>query len=266
MTATCVESRPWPRRRWWWVITLIFAAQLGLIFWLGDSAPITPRPAAPAPEIRMTRGAPSELQELEDPTLFALPHRHGFSGLAWLGNPGLPTSFFKWSDEGPRWLAPAVPQVGAIFAHMMQTSDWNSSCIFDRPEAMDAEVDGAGPAARLRQSTLRVEGDLKGRRLLTPMVLTPQPGTELLTNSEVRIVVNAVGQLESVPVLIGRSGNSEADKEALRLAGAVRFEPIRMTGGPKGDAASAREKLTWGRLVFDWSTVPMPPTNGTSGP
>ncbi len=265
MTATAMEFRPWPRRRWWGMVILIFAAQVGLIFWLGDSAPIKPSPALPAPQIRVAHGAVEELLAFEDPTLFALPHRYGFSGLAWLGDPSPPTNFFTWT-EGPRWLPPVVPQPGAVFGRGSQTSDWNAARIFDRAEMRDAEINTAELAGRTTQSILRVEGDLKGRRLLTPMVLTPQPGTELLANSEVQVVVNAAGQLESVPVLLAKSGNPEADLEALRLAGTARFERVSSDGPGKGASGDARDKLTWGRLVFEWCTVPVPITNSTSGP
>ena len=80
MTTASVELRPWPLRRWGVTVALIFGVQLGLIFWLGSTAPIHPRPAAPAPTLRLTGQAFAELRALNDPTLFILPHPEGFSG------------------------------------------------------------------------------------------------------------------------------------------------------------------------------------------
>jgi hypothetical protein len=265
MTATCTDYEPWPRRRWWGVVILIFIAQLGLIFWLSDRTPPSTRVASPAPQIRVAGKDYSELLALDDPTLFALPHREGFSGLAWLSTPSLPAHYFYWSDP-PRWMSPEIPQFGAILGRVAETNDSNPAWSFGRPVP---ELSAGNPAVAPRepgQSVLRLAGGLSGRRILTPVLLLPQSSTELLTNTVVQVVVNRAGSVEFVPTLLVKSGSAEADKEALRIAGTVRFGPVDDAGPVKGAPADPAGGLMWGTLVFEWYTIPMPPTNMTGGP
>src|SRR5437899_11204035 len=87
MTAAPVEARIWPRRRWWLLIALIFAGQLVFIFGLSDRNPLKVRRPASAPILVLGSATPTELLALSDPTLFALPHRQGFSAPVWVVSP-----------------------------------------------------------------------------------------------------------------------------------------------------------------------------------
>ena len=69
MISTSVEPRPWPRRRWWGMVALIFIGQLLLIFWLGSRTPIRPRLPTGALTLHLGGHTSSELQALNDPTL-----------------------------------------------------------------------------------------------------------------------------------------------------------------------------------------------------
>src|SRR5512144_1122612 len=79
--------RVWPGGRWWIVVLLVLAAHVGLILWLGDRGSVQPRATEPSPTLRLADAPGDELLALTDPTLFALPHRHGFSGAAWIAVP-----------------------------------------------------------------------------------------------------------------------------------------------------------------------------------
>src|SRR5207245_8560915 len=70
----------WSARRWVGAVLLVFVLQLGAIFWLIDRTPVRVRQAASGPRLRLAGPGSAELLALEDPTLFALPHRLGFSG------------------------------------------------------------------------------------------------------------------------------------------------------------------------------------------
>ena len=117
MISASVAPRSWPRRRWWSFVTLTFSVQLGLIFWLSDRSPALPRQPVISPALQLAGNASAELLSLHDPTLFALPHRQGFSGLAWLRIPPPQFRSFDWSDE-PRWLQFPVELPGVAFAHV----------------------------------------------------------------------------------------------------------------------------------------------------
>ena len=261
MSSTSVEPRPWPQRRWWVFVVLVFGVHLGLIFWLSDKAVVHPRPPGSVPSLHLAGNAAADLLALSDPTLFALPHRQGFSGLAWLNIPQPPFRSFDW-PEGPRWLQLSVQRLGAAFDRSSETADFNppASPARPEPELTLAEV-GPLPSAPAH-SKLRLEGDLARRRLITPIELQPQRHTDLLTDSVVQIVVNSEGWPISVPVLLSSSGSKEADDHALRLARTARFDTI-ISGGP-GKVTNPLADLTWGRMIFEWQTVPVPPTNSPS--
>ena len=260
MNPTCLESRPWPRRQWWGMVTLVLIAQLGLIFWLGDTSPVAPRAAGPSPRLDLIGDSRTELLALEDPSLFALPHSQGFSGLAWLAAPSPPVLFANWS-ESPGCLPPGIPGFNSLLDRRLEACESEEPHDFGRPEPESSPGNSLPHAEAAPQSVLRLEGALAARRLLTPLVLPIQTNTELLTNSEVQVVVDARGRVVSVPVLVSKSGNPEADNSALRQALSARFEPVTSAGPPSTKAGGSARELTWGRMIFEWCTVLVPATN-----
>src|SRR5262245_10799759 len=84
---TTVDPQRWAPYRWWSVVALVLTTQVGLIFWLGDQGPVTRRSKAPGLGLELAGNASSDVLALNDPTLFALPHREGFAGQAWLAVP-----------------------------------------------------------------------------------------------------------------------------------------------------------------------------------
>jgi TonB family protein len=239
-------------------MALVFGAQLGLIFWLSDRSGVRPRQPVSVPSLSVVGNAAGELMALSDPTLFALPHRQGFSGLAWLRIPQPPFRSFDW-PLNPRWLQLSVRQLGAVFDHAVEPDSFNLPASPARPEPeLTIAAPGSLPAAPVR-STLRLEGGVSGRRLITPLELLPVQHTDLLTDTVVQIVINSEGRLAAVPILLSRSGSKEADARALRIASTVRFDP--MIGGGPGTVANPTAQLAWGSMIFEWLTVPVPPTN-----
>src|SRR5438132_740951 len=112
MILAAVDIPMWTRRRWWLLLALVFGMQVGLIFWLSDHSPPRQRAPARAPGIFLAGNASSDRFALDDPTLFALPHREGFSGPAWLNTAPQKSPSFDWS-EAPRWLPLSLEQLGA---------------------------------------------------------------------------------------------------------------------------------------------------------
>lgn len=258
MTVASPEPRGWPRRRWLLFILAVFGAQLGLIFCLSDPPPLPPRLPPQAAAIHFVPGSASDLRALEDPTLFALPHREGFSGLAWLQAPPPPFRGFAWSEE-PNWLQLSADRLGTIFDPLIEPDDPNAPPTLSRPEPKLTLTQVPAPEPGPSQSWLRLEGDLARRRLITPVELPSQPARDLLANTVVQVAVDDAGRVASVPVLLPPgSGDREVDNEAIKRAMNSRFESVPALE-PAGGSRSLPH-LTWGRMVFEWHTVPALPT------
>lgn len=250
---------------WWAFVALMFAAQLGLIFWLSDPEPLRTRTPYPAPTLELAENAPEEWLRLSDPTLFALPRVESFSGAAWLRITPRRMPFFEYYEE-PRWLAPTAASLvkGLAAADAPTVSrDWQVPVFTPAaalPELTRAPLTGG--------SQVRVEGELAGRRLLTPMELPPWPAPapapnelELVAPSKTQVVVDSRG-IPLSAVLLQKSGLKAADDLALQRSLAARFEPLpgaTAEEGPAVDPAARVRALTWGQLIFEWETVA--PTN-----
>jgi len=263
MISAPAESRRWSRRRWWGIVGLIFGVQLALIFWLGDTSPIRPRPAAPALTLKLAGNASAEQLALRDPTLFALPRQQRVSTPAWLTTPRPEPHPFAW-PERTNYPLLTIDQPGAAFNQFVQTNAFSPlpPPANPLPELTLPELPPLAISAE--RSTLQLEGDLARRRLLTPLELRLWQNTDILTNSVVQVVVDAEGRPISVTLLSG-SGSKAVDQQALELAGAARFEPLGRT--PAGTALTPAAQLGWGRMIFRWRTLPPRLTNGpAAGP
>jgi len=84
MIQEVAQPQHWVTGRWGGLTVLVFAAQLGLIFWLGKAHPIPRQPTDFPPSLSLAGPGTADVLALSDPTLFALPHRENFSVPAWL--------------------------------------------------------------------------------------------------------------------------------------------------------------------------------------
>jgi len=257
MTSAPVESRPWSRRRRWGMVALVFAAQLALIFWLGETSPIRPRPAAQALTLRLADNASAELLALRDPTLFVLPHPERHPPPAWLRAPPPEVHSIAWPEPmHPPLLA--ADQLGTAFNRFTATNNSIPLPPLTKPKPQPTLPDLASRPIAPGQSTIRLEGALAQRRLITPINLRSWTSRDILANSVVQLLVDADGLPQSVTLLSG-SGSRDADKHALDQAGAARFEPL--SRNPIGPTPSPTARLSSGRMIFLWHTLPLPPTN-----
>jgi TonB family protein len=262
MNGAPADRQKWLRPWWWGLVALVFGVQLAFIFWLGERKPIRPRPAGPAPVLGLASPASAEWMALTDPTLFALPHQRGFSGLAWLRVPAAEFHPFIWSDPS-RWLEAAAETPGASFRRIMAANRVTPMPGIAQPEPDLRLSRLPRPEVSPGKSTLQLGGELAGRRLLTPCELPSFTCADLLTNSIVHLVVDADGRSVS-SVLLSRSGKQEADDAALEQARAMRFEPLT---NPGQDAlADPLPGSRWGEAIFTWHTLPVPPTNAPPQP
>lgn len=257
MTPVSAASRSWSRRRWWGVVALVFLVQLALIFWLGETSPIRPHQAAPGFTLRLAGGAAAELLALRDPTLFVLPQPQAVAAPAWLTAPHHAAHAFTWPEPASP-PAPVVGQLGAAFNWLAETNHFAPLFALARPEPRSVLPEPAPQPLGTGQSAVQLQGALAHRRLLAPLDLRSWTNYDILTNSVVQLLVDAEGMPRSVTLLAG-SGSHEADQHALNQARTARFEPL---GLPPADLAPApTANLSWGRMVFLWHTLPLPPTN-----
>lgn len=262
MSAAVAESPSWSRRKWSAYVGLILLLQVGLIFWLArGETRIISKPEA-RPGLLLLSSSVADVSGLMDPTLLPLPNQHGASGGAWLKPPNMLYSSASWSGP-PGMLSIHTDKLGEGLVSMIHTNLSKPLEVAGRPEpGLDRSTYYVQPELAATQSVFRVEGQLAGRPMLNPLKLRSWPMADaILTNSEVQVVVDESGRVYAPPVLLATSGSKEADDTAVELARNARFQSLRRSGPQAANDAPA--PLMWGKLVFDWQTVPKPATNTT---
>jgi TonB family protein len=230
--------------RWLSWAGLVFGIQIGMIIWFSDRGRPAMKKPAPAPMLSVTGSGTSELLELRDPTLFALPHYRTFSGDAWLKPPAAPERSFEWAED-PRWLAlevQAIPHLPATKVDSLNAFEVVNAAV---PESSSLSL--SVPSQFPDKSAVRINGGLSNRKLLASLDLPSWGSTNLLTNTVIRLMVDSEGLPRSQTLLI-RSGATEADNYALRMTRNLRFEPIT----PSQNADASPDSLAWGEVVFAW--------------
>lgn len=255
-------AESWSPRRWGLIIGGVFCAQVGLILWLSDHRPSPPPPLRNVPHMQVAGQVSEEWLELTDPTLFALPHVHGFSGPAWLEFPHVGLQRAEWAEAADT-VPLATRPADLSLSGYMQTNQFPSAELSAKPvPAMT--MPPPPPLLELpTQSTFKLTGGLAARQLLTALRLPPQPPRtnngelDILTNSVVQVLVDAEGKPISI-ALLASSGSLEADHFALEQSRVARFEPAceALEGIPQAGLASPLAHLCVGQIVFEWYTLP----------
>jgi len=241
----------WTRSRWLTLVTLVFAAHVLLLFAFGGRKQIIPRAVAGVPTLNLADNS-SEWLALNDPTLFALPHQNDFASPIWLPAPALKPPSFRWT-EPPRWLPLPANELGLAFNQFMQTNHFTGLELQLKPPVKLSAPVLLVESALVQTSTLQIQDDLAQRRLLNPIILPSWPYANVIAPSQVQLLVNEAGDVVSAVLLPPDSGYAatdqydQADQRALELARAARFAPA--------------PRLTMGRMIFNWHTVPPPATN-----
>ncbi len=235
------RSEGWTPARWFVVITLVFAVQVALIFLLGEKKENAPRLVVNVPTLTLANDA-DELLALNDPTLFALPHQRDFAAAVWLKRHANTPPDFRWT-EPPRWLPLSAGGLGAAFGQFMQTNFLASYSFDFKPVAELSTPTLPVEPALAQNSTMRIEGELAQRQLPSEISLTDWPFADVLAPCVVQVLVDAAGNVVST-VVVESSSYKDADDKALELARTLRFTP------------SLRP--TFGRIDFNWHTVPTP--------
>ena len=169
MSSALVEPRPWPRRRWWGLVALIFGVQLGLIFWLGDASPIRSRARhAAVTRLQLAGSASAELLALKRSHLVrpAAPGGLLRPGLAEIPAPESP-SFRMAGAAVSGSLARSTSLAPSSTGSSRRTRSIPASSRHTRARTDAPRACRHWPLAR-RNRTLRLEGDLAQRRLIAP--------------------------------------------------------------------------------------------------
>jgi hypothetical protein len=240
----------WSRQRWLTLMALVFAAQVALIFALGEKKFPTPRAVTNVPQLTLADNT-NELIALDDPTFFALPHANDFASAVSGQMTNGPRPSFRWTEPPGELLSPVHENLGAVFTRFMQTNEFAVPLLDFKPEP-----ELSAPALPLLpvfagNSVLRITGELAQRKWLNPMSLTNWPYADVIAPSRVEVLVDAIGGVISAVLLPpdnpGEVHYDAADQRALELARGLRFSPS--------------SRLTFGQLIFNWRTIAPPATN-----
>jgi len=256
------------RRFWFWGFAFLFLAHAFAVFWFSNRQSIElPQPASRAflyfgGETQWDRRI-DQLVSMRDPTLFAMPHAHGFSGGAWLNFRPTQPAQSNWSAP-LEWLPLPVEQLGATLEEYVNTNR-------PSPRLLLAALRNV-PIAEIRipdepvitGTTVSIRGPLRQRKLISSPALPPMRTNDLVARTVVSVTVNAEGMVESVSLVpeLGRElGSKLAEAKALELAKSFEFQPW----STREKGAAAPGMTTMGRLVFTWQVVTNAPA-ATAGP
>jgi len=249
-------------RHWLYSVAALFVLQLILILQLGrrEEHP-TERPlfrtsvrlAVPGQDATSL----DDTIRREDPLLLALPTTQGFSGPAWLQfSP--PDYQLPEATNPVYWLSLDPPALAGTFRTFVATNAVTPARAADRPLPRLTRFEPAQTAEPIRtKSRLVITDDLAARPLLSPDVLPSFAFGDILSNTVVRVAVDADGRASFV-MLINQSGSRQADAYAEDFVRKARFRALRLSPG----LTPATAPLTWGRCVFRWHTIP---ANGAAG-
>jgi hypothetical protein len=229
----------WPRSRLLWLAVVVFTAHIVLIYTFGARQPPVPRTARELPQLTLVDGQ-NELLALNDPTLFALPHADEFT-------PPYEISYAFRLSEPTNWLS-LTNTLSAAIGTLAQPALLDIAHLDFKPKPRLSV-----PQVQIRPdfastSTLRLDGDLVQRQLVSLPKLPSWIDNDVLQPTVVRVFVDADGDVVSAVLLdLSGSGLPDADQKALEIARGLHFVPA--------------TRPTFGAMIFDWHTMPVPATN-----
>jgi len=253
-----VESS-WSRGAWFWGFVFIFLAHALAVFWLAERREYKTSRAKPRAMFYLAGGPEYErwlgdASVLRDPTLFALPHEHGFSGGAWLNFQLQPQASTNGSAP-PEWLALDAGRLGGALGEYIATNRPSETRLLASLRATRPPEARITDDPILTNSTVQIEYGSSARRLVSSPKLPSVPLAELPGRTVVCVTVNGEGQVESAAIT-RESASKWADQRAVELARRLEFDPLPI----RNTRARLTVPPTVLRVVFNWHAVP--PTNG----
>lgn len=249
------ERRSW--QFWVWGFVFVFLAHAVAVLQFGErQVPVSLR-EQPRPFFYMSLDEASEQRLAEstlgrDPTLFALPNAHGFSGGAWLKFRPEPPRMSN-AAAPPEWLPLSVNELGLSLNEFIAANRPSEDLLLASLRATK------GPDVRMpdepiiKETAFALDATLTARKLLHSPALPATGSASLLSNTIVTVSVNGDGIVESAS--ISREGGSKAaDALAVDLAREFQFEPLRIPEVARRTLAAP----TIGRISFTWHVTNSP--------
>lgn len=237
----------WSRRRWWTVCLILFSGHIGIIAYLGRTPP-WPAPVPPPSTHTIFASIlgpvlPRNDEFVANPIPVALSSRDLQAGRG-------RTLPYPMDDASPlvRWLGIGTngSGLGSLPPSTHQPPPRPAEVLPDLPDTRPVRIGTA-----IRTSTA-IQGNLKGRQLLTPPPNVEWTGAEPIRATTIEILVNGSGRPLS-PRVIESSGNKAADQLASETAMKLRFQPL---PGIRAASANHPSNLVSGRILFRWGFGP----------
>jgi TonB family protein len=233
----------------------LFLLHAFAIFHFGERRDFEPPSREPRGFLFVAKESPIETQLAElmayrDPTLFALPHPHGFSGGAWqLFDPEVP-KLTNWTAP-PEWLELPDDQSGRSLNDYLATNRPSAEPLLAALRMTRRSEPRIPSEPVLTNTIVRVEGSLAGRALVkvppVPKVVHPDV---LKAPTVVAVSVNGDGVVETASIA-GSSGLRTADEQAVKAARRFEFQPVAIRHVRDRESAAPVS----GQLIFIWQVV-----------
>jgi TonB family protein len=237
----------WNPRLWILLILALAALQVSALYFASGS--VRARTQYPEqPKFEFARYSQQRsFEPANDPMLFAAANRNGFSGSAWMQSESQEQNFFQ-NLPSPTFLTFA--DAHKIFEKKPEPRPLRDYHV--PPELPRNEL-----ASSPRSSALRVEGEVRPRKLVLRLPLPPEVYNDVLGSSVVEVAVDPDGIVVSAR-LSESSGLKKADQDAVAYARLARFEP--------SQTASSRDpaQLQFGKLIFEWFALDFSSTNAVT--
>ena len=241
---------------WGWkklglVILLAFATHLAFVFLLGTKTAVTRRTVRNVPVFQLANNA-DEFVRLTDPTLFALPDPEDLAAAGSPVSPDILNPPIRYSEPPAFLAAPAAATLGAAFNEFMQTNRVAAFRPSFKPEPQPLAPETGIVTALSQSSTWHVVGEIAGRPIVKPITVPSLAVNDIIAPSRVQVLVDKDGHVASAVLLDSSEYDDSdhyapADQQALDLVRTLRFAPA--------------DRLMFGRIIFDWHTVPVANTN-----
>jgi hypothetical protein len=252
------ERRSW--QFWVWGFVFLFLAHAVAVLQFGERQMPPFMREQPRPFFFLSLDEASERRLAEstlgrDPTLFALPNPHGFSGGAWS----------RFRPEPPRltntpaaaeWLTLSINELGLSLNEFVATNRPSEDLLLASlrsAKGLDVRIPDE---PIIKQTVFTLDGTLAARKLVSSPALPSVGYSEILPRTVVKVVVNGDGVVESASVSSERTESrfKAAEAKAVELARAFQFEPLPISDVTQRTLAAP----TVGRISFIWHVTNSP--------